>query len=558
MQVYGSKLWIVVNGSNKVEVCDAATTQRLAQIEIPNGRYLAFDQGYAYISSYVGPIALSGDAQLGRVYKVDTLSLQKVDSVVVGYQPEEMSIIGRKLYVANSGGYRVPLYDNRISCIDLEHFEETPLHIVVDINLHRMEADRYGKLWVSSRGDYKENAGALCCLAPGLDGTMQMLERLEIPVAEMQLVGDSLWFLASTWNNQEGSSQARFGIIDVRSRQELKTVLFDAPEIAALHTPYGMLVNPETKDFYLTDARNYVSSGQLLHFRPNGSFDWSVRTGDIPSRAVLFQNEMLEVPPSEPPLEDSHITVLEYRPAPGQFINTLPLYEEGDDAEQMARKCSEALNEGSLVCLGGYGGSITFRFEKEISNQEGTDFFVYGNAIKGNSEPGIVQVSVDLNGNGLADDPWYELAGSAETDSIGKCRYGYQVTYEAAPMADIPWSDNLGRSGYIARNNYHTQEYFPRWLTSPLVVEGTLLPNNAQWNSTQWSLGNFRFGYADNLPDREASACGFDLEWAVEPHTRKPIKLDRAHFVRIYTALNQQCGWLGETSTELSGAALAE
>ena len=30
----------------------------------------------------------------------------------------------------------------------------------------------------------------------------------------------------------------------------------------------------------------------------------------------------------------------------------------------------------------------------------------------GSSEPGIVLVSKDTNGNGLADDEWYELAGS--------------------------------------------------------------------------------------------------------------------------------------------------
>lgn len=554
MQVYGNRLWIVVNGSNKVEICEASSAQRITQVNIPNCRYIAFSDGYAYVSSYVGPVALSGDAQLGRVYKVDTLSLQKTDSVVVGYQPEEMVIVGRKLYVANSGGYRAPNYDNRISCIDLDHFAATPQQIEVGINLHRMEADRFGKLWVSSRGDYQQTSGSLYCLAPGLDGTMQVLERLEIPVAEMQMVGDSLWFLASVWNNQSGSAQSHFGIIDVKSRQEIQTSLFSAPEISQMHTPYGMLVNPRTNDFYLTDARNFVSSGQLLHFRSDGSFDWSVRTGDIPSRALLVQTEMLPVPPSEEPLPDSHITVLEYCPAPGQFVNTLPLYEAEDDATSMARKCSDALNEGNLVCLGGFGGSITFRFEKEVVNGKGLDFCVFGNAIDGNSEPGIVQVSVDLNGNGLADDPWYELAGSAETDSLGKCQYGYQVTYEAAPMSDIPWRDNCGASGFVVRNNFHTQEYFPQWLSPTLVYEGTRLPGNAKLNGSQWRLGALRFGYVDNLPGTEPEACGFDLDWAVDPITRQPVTLRKADFVRVYTALNQSCGWLGETSTEISGA----
>lgn len=558
IQIYGSKLWIVVNGSNKVEICEASSAQRIAQVDIPNGRYLAFDGGYAYVSSYVGPIALSGDAQLGRVYKVDTLSLQKVDSVVVGYQPEEMAIIGRNLYVANSGGYRAPQYDNRISCIDLDHFAETPAQIEVGINLHRMEADRFGKLWVSSRGDYQNNPGLLYCLSPDTQGAMQVIDRIEIPVAEMQLVGDELWYLASTWDNLSGTAKGSFGIIDIRTRQKTTSTLFDAPEIAAMHTPYGMLINPESRDFYLMDARNYVSSGQLLHFLPDGTFDWSMRTGDIPSRAVLVQTDLRQVPAEEAPLPDSHITVLEYRPAPGQFINILPSYQVGDDAGSMAQKCSDALNNREMICLGGFGGSITFRFEKVISNQPGNDFRIFGNAITGNSEPGIVQVSVDINGNGLPDDPWYELAGSADTDSIGKCLYGYQITYYASPMADIPWRDNQGESGVIARNSYHTQEYFPQWLTSELVYEGTRLPNNAILNGSQWSLGAYRYGYVDNLPGTDDATCGFDLDWAVDPITRQRVQLTRAHFVRVYTALNQSCGWLGETSTEITGAQLID
>lgn len=71
----------------------------------------------------------------------------------MGYQPEEMVIVGNKLYVANSGGYRVPNYDNTVSVIDLETFKETK-KITVAINLHRMRVDQNGLIYVTSRGDY--------------------------------------------------------------------------------------------------------------------------------------------------------------------------------------------------------------------------------------------------------------------------------------------------------------------------------------------------------------------------------------------------------------------
>ena len=35
------------------------------------------------------------------------------------------------------------------------------------------------------------------------------------------------------------------------------------------------------------DAKNYVSSGELLHFRSDGTFDYKVRTGDIPAHATF-------------------------------------------------------------------------------------------------------------------------------------------------------------------------------------------------------------------------------------------------------------------------------
>ena len=106
--IYGSKLYVVVNCSHKVEVLDARSGVRIGQVDIPNCRYVRFHRGKAYVSSYVGPVQLGADAQKGAVYQVDTLSLAITGQVTVGYQPEEMETVGDNMYVANSGGYRAP------------------------------------------------------------------------------------------------------------------------------------------------------------------------------------------------------------------------------------------------------------------------------------------------------------------------------------------------------------------------------------------------------------------------------------------------------------------
>ena len=283
--IYGSKLWIVVNCSNKVEVCEARSTRRLGQVNIDNCRYLAFDGGFAYVSSYAGPVQVAENCPLGRVYKVDTLTMQKVDSVVVGYQPEEMAIVDGKLYVANSGGYRVPLYDNRIMVIDLATFQVIK-EIEVDVNLHRLLADSHGQLWVSTRGNYFDVAPALYCLKDD-----KVVARLEIPISSMTIVGDSLYYIGTTFSYVDGGYKKDFGIVDVALQRCSVAVTFEAPEIKNITLPYGIIVNPHDRDFYLLDAKNYVSSGELLHFDADGHFLWRVSTGDIPSRGVFLESK---------------------------------------------------------------------------------------------------------------------------------------------------------------------------------------------------------------------------------------------------------------------------
>lgn len=281
--IYGSKLWMVINCSNKVEVCEAATARRVGQIDIANCRYLAFEGGYAYVSSYAGPVQIGEHCPLGRVYKVDTFTLQKVDSLTVGYQPEEMAVSGEYLYVANSGGYRVPQYDNRISVIHLPSFTKTA-DIEVAINLHRLVADLQGTLWVSSRGDYFDHPSQLHWIAA--DGSQGVIAR---SVSAMQLVGDSLYCIGSAFNYATGSNDKSFFLVNVRDRAVVDTHLFDSPALASIALPYGIAVNPIDRDFYLMDATNYVTSGRLLHFLSDGTFDWEVATGDIPSRAVFLR-----------------------------------------------------------------------------------------------------------------------------------------------------------------------------------------------------------------------------------------------------------------------------
>lgn len=286
IKIYGSKLWIVVNVSNKVEVATVDSCKRITQINIPNCRYLAFKDGFAYVSSYVGPVKLDQDVPLGMVYKVDTVDFKKKDSVVVGYQPEELCIVDNKLYVANSGGYRAPNYDNTLSEIELTTFKEIR-KIKVGLNLHHCQVDHYGQIWVTSRGNYNDVPSRIYWLYKGHNQVYEVIDSIDTPVSGLSIVGDSLYYYGSAWNNATATNTISYGLINVRTHQTIDTNLFSSPEVKSITMPYGIMVNPIERDFYLMDAKNYVSSGSLLHFKPDGTHDFTVQTGDIPGHATF-------------------------------------------------------------------------------------------------------------------------------------------------------------------------------------------------------------------------------------------------------------------------------
>ena len=280
IQIYGSKLYAVVNCSNKIEVMDVATTKRLGQINIPNCRYIKFHEGYAYVTSYAGPVEINPNyEQKGYVAKIDTTTFEMVDRCIVGFQPDELEIVDGKIYVANSGGYMVPNYENTLSVIDVATFKEIE-RVPIAINLQCVTGDRYGGLWVSSRGDYYEEESRLYCY----DVRKKRLEKVfDVPVSSMWLDGDSLYIVSIAWSNITMTDEVTYAVIDIKSRELVTRNFITDGTDKKIKKPYSVAVNPITKDIYVTDAKNYVNPGTLYCFGQDGVMKWSVRTGDIPA-----------------------------------------------------------------------------------------------------------------------------------------------------------------------------------------------------------------------------------------------------------------------------------
>jgi hypothetical protein len=283
LKIYGSKLYAVLNSSNKIEVMHAADAKRITQINIPNVRYIAFDGKYMYATSYAGPVDLdSNHAQRGYVAKIDTATFQIIDTVVTGYQPEEIAILNGKLYVANSGGYMMPLYEHTVSVIDISTFTVTDV-IDVALNLHRIRADKHGNLWVSSRGDYVSTPSRLYRIADNAVASV-----VDVSVADLYIVGDSIYVTGSEWNNETSTNTVSYSLINaVNSTVLSRSLITDGTSI---ETPYGIAVNPITHDFYIGDARDYQSQGTLYCFGKNGKLKWQTVAGKLPA-AFAFISE---------------------------------------------------------------------------------------------------------------------------------------------------------------------------------------------------------------------------------------------------------------------------
>lgn len=284
IKIYGNKVYAVINCSNKIEVMDKWTARRIAVIDLPNCRYLAFHGGKVYVSSYSGPVSVDPNAEIGFVAEIDTVSLSLTRKVAVGYQPEEMVIHDGKLYVANSGGYRVPNYDRTVSVVDLESFTEIG-KIDVAINLHRMRIDPRGYIYVTSRGDYYHTPSDTFVIDTRTD---QVVRQLGIPASGLCMHGDSLFFYSVEWSHLTAERKITYGIYDTYKGELVSDRLITDGTDARIMIPYGLAVNPETGEIYVADAQNYVVTGYLYCFTPEGKLKWKVLAGNIPGHIAFL------------------------------------------------------------------------------------------------------------------------------------------------------------------------------------------------------------------------------------------------------------------------------
>ncbi len=276
LQIYGGKLYAIIASSGLVEIMDITTAKHIAEISVPNCRSIVFYNGKGYVSSWGENME-----NPGYVVEFDTINFQKARQVNVGLQPEEMVVVNQSLYVANSGGM-ASAYDHTISMIDLNSMVETK-KIDVAVNLFRMHADSDGDLYVTSRGNYFDVAPKLYVVSTK---TNTVQTSFDLAVENFCISGDTAYIFGVTYA-ADYTPTVSYNMINVKTETLLSQSFITDETEASIDMPYGITVDPISKDIYLTDAKDYSSSGAVYCFDKHGKKLWETATGIIPSHIAF-------------------------------------------------------------------------------------------------------------------------------------------------------------------------------------------------------------------------------------------------------------------------------
>jgi YVTN family beta-propeller protein len=272
---YGGKIYIVMNLTGNVTVIDRNTGLLISRVNFVSSnpsrlpRFAIAADGKVFVS-----------AQNGTVNVIDTTSLNITSSITVGSNPEQMAVSGNKLFVTNSGGFNFPNYDSTVSVIDIPTLAETG-KIKVGINPRRIAADNSGNVYVVVTGNYSTIVPKLVKLNAASE-TVSFSADSAVSTIDFY---DNKLFVTNDFAYTGLSSNVR--VLNPDNFSNLSnSFITDGTDI---ETPYGLSIDPNNGDVYVTDAKDFTVSGAVYCFNSQGQlrFSFSVSPGVSPNGLVF-------------------------------------------------------------------------------------------------------------------------------------------------------------------------------------------------------------------------------------------------------------------------------
>ena len=291
--VHGDELWIVVNNSGIVEVVSAKDETEIAAITVPTPRNIAFDDTYAYVTSWAGAyvtgsydenwvyVVTDSKNPKGQVYRIDLKTKKVAGSVEVGYQPEGIACYDGKLYVANSGGISSQLpptysYDNTVSIIDTKTFKVTEI-VEVEVNLKNVYSDGRGNIYVTLLGDYwSVHSGLYIIRTKAGNAVSKVTDYASVST----ICGDTVYGIG-TDTEFDWSAEHVYKAWSVRDGNRSDVSL--NVSATALYGLYAV----DADTILVTDAGDYFNPGSVACY-DKGAKIWSVTAGVCPGHFAVY------------------------------------------------------------------------------------------------------------------------------------------------------------------------------------------------------------------------------------------------------------------------------
>lgn len=274
LALYDGRLYAVLNGSHKVEVMHAGSTKRIGQVDVSSPRAIALSGDKGYVTSWV-----DNGSDNGSVVEFDLNTLKVTRTISVGREPEGLAVAGDKLYVACSGGMHAPDYEDEMWVYNLSDLT-LDSKITVAPNLHRVVAGNDGSVWVNSRGDYADVPSGLYRIKDGV------VTSANVPCAGFALGDDKVYYYASEWNNDTYSYTMAYGSLDRSTLAPGPSFITDGTQ-ADIVAPYAIAVAGST--VFVSDAKNYTTSGALYVYTPEGKRQRTYTTGICPGTLLVVK-----------------------------------------------------------------------------------------------------------------------------------------------------------------------------------------------------------------------------------------------------------------------------
>lgn len=294
IQVYKDKAYAVMNNSKEVVVIDTKTNQEIGVIAIAAPRHIAFSGNYAYITT-TSNLASSEDEKCGALAKVDLSTNKVVAYLPMKYGPEGLVVRDNKVYVANSqyfnGTTYQSSYSNEVVVVNIANNAfEISSEIEVGLNLTKMVYDSTsGNIYVISNGDYGSNPAKIGVISKDDTGTV-----IENSPATNLVASKGILYGYTSNGYMDGDKYVtvfEYFTVNTDTNVYEKANFLDEKRSEIVY-PYGISINPETSDFYITDAKDFSSPGAVFCFSKDGTYRWSAVTGINPS-SIAFSSNVL-------------------------------------------------------------------------------------------------------------------------------------------------------------------------------------------------------------------------------------------------------------------------